>query len=693
MTQSRKGSANSHRYASFRVKLSWLVVIILMALVLFYYFTYYYYSATDFWTVLRSSHYQKRGRTRLISTDLYKQTAEKAREQRPELSFAELKETDAYAGTDAVETDYYLPVNSESDFEQNPEDQYNVTTSEFGVVFGDDEAIYDVADLEEEVAVFDETIYEELEEAGFVFGDSYDEADQEEDEDVELTTNDELWYESEIEESNNDSATEVLSKPSGIYLQSNPVPTFTMDQNSDNFQANSFSMHADINAGFTDVAVKNRERFFAQLDHYANHSNPNCAMSNQFNSWRKGTVSQLGPPLKRNCLKLRKNSKAEMERVHMNAQVKNWKSNKPWEHFAVGYKKKSCKEIRREFQNNFYVSQTEKDFPLAYIFVVYTNAGQVLRLLKAIYRPHNMYCIHPDARQGNGFASFFKAVAKCLDNVIVVSKPVRVYYGHISITKAQLNCMRDLEKYPATRWKYVINLCGREIPLKTNREIVESLKKLNGYTALNLGYLTPNFWTSRFKFKYNLNKRGIMYQTRQRQSKPPKGIKIYKSMNFIAASQQFVKFLLYDPLSTRLNRYLGTVYAPEEHFYSSLYTLPQAKGAKPPKEVATRNEIPTVDNFIWITTKWHVQNLGYYCPGRRVVHGICILTTRDLERVQKVGMSTQYTSFFFNKYFLEWDPTPMDCMEERLVTTNVEEYQRDCVHFDRHTTAHSLLIL
>ena len=46
-------------------------------------------------------------------------------------------------------------------------------------MFGDDEAIYDVADLEEEedeeeeVAVFDETIYEELEEEGFVFGDSY----------------------------------------------------------------------------------------------------------------------------------------------------------------------------------------------------------------------------------------------------------------------------------------------------------------------------------------------------------------------------------------------------------------------------------------------------------------------------------------------------------------------------------------
>ncbi|CAI8011502.1 Beta-1,3-galactosyl-O-glycosyl-glycoprotein beta-1,6-N-acetylglucosaminyltransferase 3 [Geodia barretti] len=142
----------------------------------------------------------------------------------------------------------------------------------------------------------------------------------------------------------------------------------------------------------------------------------------------------------------------------------------------------SCDEIRDEFNNNFYVSQVEKDFPIAYIFVVYTNAGQVLRLLKSIYRPQNLYCIHPDARQGKRFKEFFTTVAKCLDNVFVVSKPVKVYYGHISITNAQLQCMQDLEKYPQSRWRYVINLCGREVPVKTNREIVESLMKLRGYS-------------------------------------------------------------------------------------------------------------------------------------------------------------------------------------------------------------------
>ena len=32
----------------------------------------------------------------------------------------------------------------------------------------------------------------------------------------------------------------------------------------------------------------------------------------------------------------------------------------------------------------------------------------------------------------------------------------------------------------------------------------------------------------------------------------------------------------------------------------------------------------------------------------------------------------------FNKYFLEKDPIPMDCMKERLVEANMEEYIRHC---------------
>ena len=424
-----------------------------------------------------------------------------------------------------------------------------------------------------------------------------------------------------------------------------------------------------------------REKMLSTLEHFANRSNPHCTMSQRFTSWEEGIVTQVGNPIKRNCEKLRHNSKSEVNKVK--SQVASWKKNKPWEHFALRYKEMSCEEIRREFENNFYVSETEKDFPIAYIFVVYTNAGQVLRLLKTIYRPQNLYCIHPDTKQGQNFASFFKAIAKCLDNVFVVSRPIRVYYGHHSIMDSQLHCMQDLVKYPETRWKYVINLCGREVPVKTNREIVESLQKLKGYTALNLRNLTPNYRNTRFRYKFRLNRKGHMARTRQRQSKPPKGIKLYKSMNFIAASRAFVQFMVNDPLSKRLQKYLSTVFAPEEHYYSSLYALPRAKGARPPKGLLGRYDMPIVDNFIWVNTKFHFKHARYFCPGRRIVHGICILTTPDLGKIEKKAIHSRQPVFFFNKYFLEWDPTPMDCMEERIVRTNIEEYWHDCVSVDK----------
>ena len=413
-------------------------------------------------------------------------------------------------------------------------------------------------------------------------------------------------------------------------------------------------------------------------EHIQNESNPHCSVQSLFHSWQNGMVTQMGKPLKRDCQKLRKTPLREMRESNLNAQLKIWKSTNPWEAFALKYKNISCDEIRDEFRNNFYVSQVEKDFPIAYIFVVYTNAGQVLRLLKSIYRPQNLYCIHPDTRQGNGFKEFFTAVAKCLDNVFVVSKPVRVYYGHMSITNAQLQCMQDLEKYPESRWKYAINLCGREIPIKTNREIVESLLKLKGYSALNMYPLPKSYWNKRFAYKFHLND-SSMVLTEEKQAKPPKGIKLYKSMNFIAASRAFVNFLLHHPLSHELHSYLWTVYAPEEHFYSSLYALPQAKGGQPPTELLGEHDIPTVDNFIWLIKNWQRQHVAEFCPGQKVIHSICILSALDLDKIEQLGVRSRQPVFFFNKYFLEWDPTPMDCMEERLVEANMEEYRRDCM--------------
>ena len=530
-----------------------------------------------------------------------------------------------------TESDYRLETDSGAS---------NASTGEFGVVFSDNEPSNDEFGVAEAV--------KDVELLGEAEGNSIE--DQE-------------WWPESLNDTSVVDGMQPASSPTG-------TPVHVEDHE------NEIELHSSLPSS-TSAAINSHDKMLASLELIANHSNPHCSLSTHFTSWKEETVSQVGIPIKRDCKKLRANNKTEVQKVK--SQIGQWKKNKPWEQFALKYKNMSYEEIKHEFENSFYVSETEKDFPIAYIFVVYTNAGQVLRLLKTIYRPQNLYCIHPDTKKGKTFASFFKTITKCLDNVFVASKPIRVYYGHHSIMDSQLLCMQDLVKYPVTRWKYAINLCGREVPVMTNREIVESLRKLKGYTALNLKNLTPNFWTSRFRYKFRLNHKGYIAPTHERQSKPPQGIKVYKSMNFIAASRAFVQFILSDPLSRKFQKYLSTVYAPEEHYYSSLYALPQAKGAMPPKGLLRHFEMPVVDNFIWINTKWQVKNVHYYCPGRRVVHGICILTTPDLGRIEKNAIRPKQPIFFFNKYFLEWDPTPADCMEERLVQTNMAEYWHDCV--------------
>ena len=403
----------------------------------------------------------------------------------------------------------------------------------------------------------------------------------------------------------------------------------------------------------------------------------NCSVPGKFSSWTNGMVTQLGMPLERDCWELRANSSAEVERVDLMSQLELWRSTEPWESFALRFKRDNCTEIRQEFSNLFYVSEIEKEFPIAYILVVYTNPGQVLRFLKSIYRPHNLYCIHPDVKQGQNFSDYFKFIAKCIDNVFIVSKPLEVYYSHISYLDAQLHCMQDLMKYPATSWKYVINLTGREIPLKTNREIVESLVKLNGYTALILRTMVSELWRKRIKYKYRLNKETALIQkTSERMPKPPEGIILYKSLAFMAASREFVDFILHNPLSLQFHEYVSFTLTPDEHYYASLYALPQAKGARPP---ISQSEIPTVNGVLWMYPP------ESRCPGGHIIHKICIVTARDLSVVEEFLTSQNNSMFFFNKYFLELDPTPMDCAEEQLVRTNMKEYRQDCGHTKYHS--------
>ena len=127
------------------------------------------------------------------------------------------------------------------------------------------------------------------------------------------------------------------------------------------------------------------------------------------------------------------------------------------------------------------LTKDELEFPLAFGVLAYKDIEQVERLLRAIYRPHNYYCIHVDlvgAEDVNKTYAALKNISKCFDNVIVPENRVDVIWGTISILQAEITCMEHLWRVP--RWKYYINLAGQEFPLKTNLEVVKILKAMKG---------------------------------------------------------------------------------------------------------------------------------------------------------------------------------------------------------------------
>ena len=149
---------------------------------------------------------------------------------------------------------------------------------------------------------------------------------------------------------------------------------------------------------------------------------------------------------------------------------------------------KSCTWLKEYLWNNLYNSQQERNFPLAFSFIVYESPEQFLRLFKLLYRPQNTYCIHYDKK--SVYKVFFRILARCLPNVIIPRNIIDVQWGEKTLLIAQMSCLSDLVSYrekqrEEKRWQYVINLCGKELPLMSTRMMVEKLIYMNQTSMIN----------------------------------------------------------------------------------------------------------------------------------------------------------------------------------------------------------------
>lgn len=149
------------------------------------------------------------------------------------------------------------------------------------------------------------------------------------------------------------------------------------------------------------------------------------------------------------CSKLITGNKEEVDRAvqYQNTHPKLALTNQYFINEAA-----TCDEFktRRQYTTH-YLTEEERDFPIAFSVVAFKDIEQVERLLRAIYRPQNYYCIHVDSKAQNSFYQALLAIAKCFDNVFLTSERVNVQWGWFSVLEPELLCMEELFKYRS--WK------------------------------------------------------------------------------------------------------------------------------------------------------------------------------------------------------------------------------------------------
>ena len=310
-------------------------------------------------------------------------------------------------------------------------------------------------------------------------------------------------------------------------------------------------------------------------------------------------------------------------------------------------------------------SVEEELFPIAYSIVVHRNPAQLERLLRAVYWPQNIYCIHVDAKAGRDLADYVTNLVRCLPNVITADREYVIYAGY-SRLKADLNCMSKLLGIPQ-RWNYVINLTGEEFPLKTNRELVKILRIYNGSNDIEgmSGHVTNRF-RSRYVNRWRADRRrGVMRIDRGSHGLPiahppaPDNITLVKGSAFGVFSRRLVEFVFSDSTVKRLLAWLEHVWSPDEFFWATLNSGYHNPALRVPGSYAGRPDLkPWLAKFV----SWPPRDR---CKGRRV-RGICVLSSGDLPVLVK------RRELFANKFYLGSDYVALHCLEQWIYNRTID---------------------
>lgn len=367
---------------------------------------------------------------------------------------------------------------------------------------------------------------------------------------------------------------------------------------------------------------------------------------------------RLSPKGDINCSRISKgDTDAVQEASLRNLELKNKRESLgEWKYLNMT---KDCglyKGSRRFIE--FPLSKEEENFPIAYSMVIHEKIEMFERLLRSIYTPQNVYCVHVDAKAPEPFKEAVQAITSCFENVFVATKLEQVVYASWSRVQADLNCMEDLLK-SKVRWRYLLNTCGTDFPIKTNAEIVRALKSLNGKN--NLESEKPSS-VKKDRWKYHHEVKDSVIRTSTEKIPPPHGFPMFSGNAYFVLTREFVQHLFENPTVQKLLEWSKDTYSPDEHIWATLQRMPGVPGSVPYHDKFDLTDANAIVRTVrWSYFEGEVSKGAPYprCTGihRRAV---CVYGVGDLH-----WLVTQQ-HLLANKFDPSVDDYAIECLEEYL---------------------------
>ena len=313
-----------------------------------------------------------------------------------------------------------------------------------------------------------------------------------------------------------------------------------------------------------------------------------------------------------------------------------------------------CEEFIRERGYEMKaLSVEEQDFPLAFSMRMHANVAQAERLLRAIYRPQNVYCIHIDRASSPIIQTAMRSIISCFPNMFMSSLNEEFVYESFSPVEADLQCVRQLLA-SRVAWKYYLNLAGTEFPLRTNLELVRVLKRLNGTNDIEMDefpdYLMFRITSHHFVFSRRLYRNWFAWKDPFRH----RNVTIYKGNSYNMFSRDFIVWMRSDRIAQELIDWSRDTHSPDETVWATMNGMSGAPGGY------TVNSSSHHQTFLTRAVLWGGPDDGNHTCQGAIVHDICVFGYRDLKWL------ASRQQMLANKFNVNDDPVAYECLEEAL---------------------------